>query len=55
METIYGLLIIAAVIAMIYLAGSWNTSDADHYMGFENLRPPRKRKAPDGDEDAKKE
>ena len=55
METIYALLVFAAVIVMIYLAGSWNTSDADHYMGFENLRPPHKRKASNGDKDAKKE
>jgi hypothetical protein len=56
MNSIYALLVFAAVIVMIYLAASWNTSDADHYMGFDNLRPPRKRKAPNGDkENAKKE
>jgi hypothetical protein len=49
MDTIYALLLFAAVIAIIYLAGRWNTSDADHYMGFDNLRPHRKGKAPNGD------
>jgi hypothetical protein len=55
METIYVLLLFAALIVMIYLCGTWNTSDADHYMGFENLRSPSKRKASNGGKDAKKE
>lgn len=55
MDTIYVLLIFAAVIAIIYLGGKWNTSDTDHYMGFDNLRPPHKGKAPNGgDTDPKK-
>jgi hypothetical protein len=55
METIYVLLLFAGLIVLLYLCGTWNTSDVDHYMGFENLRRPRKRKAPNGDKDAKKE
>lgn len=54
MDTIYALLVFAAAIAIIYLGGRWNTSDTDHYMGFENLRSPRK-KARKGDKDPKKE
>ena len=54
MDTIYALLVIAAAIAIIYVGGRWNTSDVDHYMGFENLRSPRKR-AGKGDKDPKKE
>jgi hypothetical protein len=54
MDTIYVLLLFAGIIAVLYLAGSWNTSDADHYMGFENLRPPWWRKAAKGDKDGKK-
>jgi hypothetical protein len=41
----YALLIIAADIAIIILAGRWNTSDADHYLGFRNLRSRGKRQA----------
>lgn len=52
METLIALLIIAAAIAIIFLAGRWNTSDVDHYMGFDNLRSPRKSKP--RDKDAKK-
>ncbi|MBB3461283.1 hypothetical protein [Rhizobium sp. BK377] len=52
MEALYVLLIFAVAITIIYLAGKWNTSDADHYMGFDNLRSSRKPKAAD-DEDAK--
>lgn len=55
METLYVLLIFAAAITIIYLAGKWNTSDADHYMGFDNLRSSRKPKAADGEKDAEKE
>lgn len=44
MNTLYVLLLFAVVIGMIYLAGTWNTSDTDHYMGFDNLRRPRKKK-----------
>jgi len=55
METLYALLIIAAAVAIIYLAGKWNTSDADHYMGFGNLRSPGKPKASDDGKDAEKE
>jgi len=55
METLYVLLIFAAAIAIIYLGGKWNTSDVDHYMGFDNLRSPNKPKASDGDKDAEKE
>jgi hypothetical protein len=44
METIYALLIFAAAITIIYFAGRWNTSDVDHYMGFDNLRSHRKDK-----------
>lgn len=55
METLYVLLIFAVAVAAIYLAGKWNTSDADHYMGFDNLRSRGKPKASDGDRDAKKE
>ncbi|WP_141098813.1 hypothetical protein [Rhizobium esperanzae] len=42
---IYALLIVAVDIAIIVLAGRWNTSDADHYLGFRNLRSRRKRQA----------
>ena len=49
---IYALLIIAAAVAIIYLAGRWNTSDADHYMGSGNLRPRRKQ---DADDETKQE
>ncbi|GAA3107646.1 hypothetical protein GCM10010520_60350 [Rhizobium viscosum] len=55
METLYALLIIAAAVAIIYLAGKWNTSDADHYMGFGNLRSPGKAKTSDDGKDAQKE
>lgn len=55
METLYVLLIFAAAIAIIYLSGKWNTSDVDHYMGFDNLRSPNKPKAPGDDKDAEKE
>ncbi|CDM61129.1 MULTISPECIES: hypothetical protein [Rhizobium] len=55
MDAIYALLIFAAVIAISYLAGRWNTSDVDHYMGFDKLRPARKRNAPNGDKHAKNE
>ncbi|MBB3308426.1 hypothetical protein FHT78_000155 [Rhizobium sp. BK196] len=55
MEALYVLLIFAVAITIIYLAGKWNTSDADHYMGFDNLRSSRKPKAADDDEDAKEE
>ena len=55
METLYVLLIFAAAITIIYLAGKWNTSDADHYMGFGNLRSPGKRKAADDGKDATEE
>ncbi|MCA0047422.1 hypothetical protein LB577_10745 [Mesorhizobium sp. B283B1A] len=55
MDTIYALLVFAAAIAIIYLGGRWNTSDTDHYMGFENLRSPHKGKARNDDEDPKKE
>lgn len=55
METLYALLICAAAIAIIYLGGRWNTSDVDHYMGFDNLRSPDKPKASDGEKDAKRE
>lgn len=55
METLYVLLIFAVAIVIIYLAGKWNTSDVDHYMGFDNLRSPNKSKASDGDKDAEKE
>ncbi|MDP9807812.1 hypothetical protein J2W42_000650 [Rhizobium tibeticum] len=51
---IYALLFFAAVIAIIYLAGRWNTSDVDHYMGFDNLHPRRKREASNGEKDEKK-
>ncbi|MBX4998980.1 hypothetical protein [Rhizobium lentis] len=54
MDKIYALLIFAAAIAIIFLAGRWNTSDADHYMGFGNLRSSRKRH-PTGDDDVKDE
>ncbi|WP_210303338.1 hypothetical protein [Rhizobium aethiopicum] len=53
MDKIYALLIVAAAIAIIVLAGRWNTSDADHYMGFGNLRSRRKRQP--GDDDTKEE
>ncbi|PDT28428.1 hypothetical protein CO660_18390 [Rhizobium sp. L9] len=53
MDKIYALLIVAAAIAIIFLAGRWNTSDADHYMGFGNLRPRRKRQG--GDDDTQEE
>lgn len=55
MDKIYVLLIFAAAIAIICLGGRWNTSDTDHYIGFDNLRSPRKGKAPNGDKDAKKQ
>ncbi|MBB3317242.1 hypothetical protein FHT77_003124 [Rhizobium sp. BK181] len=55
MDAIYALLFFATVIAIIYLAGRWNTSDVDHYMGFDNLRQPRKQKASTGEGDAEKE
>ncbi|MFS8148511.1 hypothetical protein [Rhizobium sp. R635] len=55
MDIIYALLIVAAAIAIIYLAGRWNTSDADHYMGFDNLRSRRKRQAESPDDDGKPE
>jgi len=45
MDAIYALLFFATVTAIIYLAGRWNTSDVDHYMGFDNLRQSRKQKA----------
>ncbi|WP_208245449.1 hypothetical protein WGT02_34455 (plasmid) [Rhizobium sp. T1470] len=48
-------IIFAAVIAISDLAGRWNTSDLDHYMGFDKLRPARKRNAPNGDKHAKNE
>lgn len=47
MDMIYALLIIAAAVTIIFLAGRWNTSDADHYMGFGNLRSRRKQDAND--------
>ncbi|MBX5251160.1 hypothetical protein HJC03_12190 [Rhizobium sp. NLR4b] len=53
MEIICALLIVAAAIAIIVLAGRWNTSDADHYMGFGNLRSRRRRQP--GDDDTKEE
>ncbi|MBB2707618.1 MULTISPECIES: hypothetical protein [Rhizobium] len=49
------MLIFAAAIAIIFLAGRWNASDADHYVGFSNFRSRRKRQASSGDEDPKKE
>ncbi|MDX8501963.1 MULTISPECIES: hypothetical protein [Mesorhizobium] len=55
MDTLFALLLFVAVIAIIFLAGRWNTSDADHYMGFDNLRRPRKRGAPNGGKEAKEE
>jgi len=55
MDAIYALLFFATVIAIIYLAGRWNTSDVDHYMGFDNPRQPRKQKASKGEGDAEKE
>jgi len=55
MDAIHVLLIFAVVVGIIYLAGRWNTSDADHYMGFEHLRSPLKRKPQNEDEDTKKE
>lgn len=55
MDKIYVLLIFAAAIAIIFLAGRWNTSDVDHYMGFDNLRSRRKRQAPSEDADGKEE
>ena len=55
MDKIYVLLIFAAAIAIIFLAGRWNTSDVDHYMGFDNLRSRRKRQAPTEDADGKEE
>jgi hypothetical protein len=55
METLYVLLIFAVAVAAIYLAGKWNTSDADHYMGFGNLRSRGKPKTSVGDRDAEKE
>jgi hypothetical protein len=55
MEALYVLLIFAAAIAIIYLGGSWNTSDVDHYMGFDNLRSPSKPKVADDDKDAETE
>jgi hypothetical protein len=54
METIYALLVFAAAIVIIYVGGRWNTSDVDHYMGFDNLRSPRRGKASNGDKDPKK-
>ena len=44
MDAIYALLFFATVIAIIYLAGRWNPSDVDHYMGFDNLRSPVSRR-----------
>ncbi|MGR9346263.1 hypothetical protein ACU8NW_16805 [Rhizobium leguminosarum] len=55
MDAIHVLLIFAVVVGLIYLAGRWNASDADHYMGFEHLRSPLKRKPQNEDEDTKKE
>ncbi|EJJ27649.1 hypothetical protein [Rhizobium sp. CF142] len=55
METLYVLLIFVVAIAIIYLVGKWNTSDADHYMGFGNLRSPGKAKTSDGDKDTGRE
>lgn len=55
METLYALLIFAAAIVIIYLGGRWNTSDTDHYMGFENLRSPRKPGPPPPDNEPPKE
>lgn len=52
METLFVPLLFVAVIATIFVGGRWNTSDADHYMGFDNLRGPRKRKAPNGGKNA---
>ena len=46
MNTLYVLLLFAGVIGIIYLAGTWNTSDTDHYMGFDNLRRPRGKQDP---------
>lgn len=54
MDTLYALLIFPAAILIIYLAAKWNTSDADHYMGFDNLRSSRKPKALDDDKEAEK-
>ncbi|WP_192244632.1 hypothetical protein [Mesorhizobium silamurunense] len=51
MDTLFALLLFVAVIAIIVLAGRWNTSDADHYMGFDNLRRPRKKGAPNSGKD----
>ncbi|AGS20995.1 hypothetical protein REMIM1_CH01153 [Rhizobium etli bv. mimosae str. Mim1] len=47
MDWMHALLIVVAAIAIIVLAGRWNTTDADHYMGFGNLRSRRKRQAGD--------
>ncbi|MBW9055545.1 hypothetical protein [Rhizobium mesosinicum] len=55
MEALYVLLIFALAITIIYLAGKWNASDADHTMGFDNLRSSRKPKAADDDKGAKDE
>lgn len=52
MDTLFVLLLFVTVIAIIFVGGRWNTSDADHYMGFDNLRRPRKRKAPNGGKNA---
>jgi hypothetical protein len=46
--------VFAAAIVIIYVGGRWNTSDVDHYMGFDNLRSPRRGKASNGDKDPKK-
>ncbi|OWV77177.1 hypothetical protein ATY76_04320 [Rhizobium sp. R339] len=50
MDMIYALLIIAAAVTIIFLAGRWNTSDADHYIGFGNLRSRRRQDADDEQE-----
>ena len=42
METLYAILIFVAVVVIMLAGGRRNTSDVDHYMGFENLRFRRK-------------
>ncbi|KQZ15705.1 hypothetical protein ASD44_17845 [Mesorhizobium sp. Root554] len=42
METLYAILIFVAIVVIMLAGGRRNTSDVDHYMGFENLRSRRK-------------
>lgn len=55
METLYAILIFVTVVVIILVGGRWNTSDVDHYMGFENLRSPRKPKPSGRDDGSPKE